>query len=48
METTPITHLGARAGPAAPGGHVIAPPHAGPGTGTGAHRTTDIKGLVRP
>lgn len=38
METTPITHLGARAGPPADGGFVIAPPHAGPGTGAGHHQ----------
>jgi len=38
METTPISHLGARAGPPAPGGHVIAAPHGAPGSGAGAHQ----------
>lgn len=38
METTPITHLGARADHPAPGGHVIAAPHGAPGTGAGAHQ----------
>lgn len=39
MTTTPIVHLGARAGPPSTGGYVIAAPHAGPGTGAGAHQT---------
>ena len=44
METTPISHLNARAGPPATGGHVIAAPHGAPGSGAGAlqisHKST--------